>query len=124
MNVIRCTVNNQRCSLNFTDDASEVGKQISAKLWLDQRPTSLGAEDQMQQNIAKCMRQVFRPCRGFSLRSRPPTACAVGCILVPLPRLVHHHSCGCSQSVMTVTLISAMSIDLLWQKCWRQETLV
>jgi hypothetical protein len=66
MNVISHAVDDQRCSLNFTDDASEVGKQTSAKIWLDQRPPPLGAEDQMQQNIAGCMRQVFRPCRGFS----------------------------------------------------------
>ena len=29
----------------------------------------------------------FRPCRGFSIRSYLPTACAVGCILSPLSRL-------------------------------------
>jgi hypothetical protein len=62
MNVVSCTVDDQRCSLNFADDASEVGKQISSKIWLDQRTPPSGAEDQMQQNIAGCMRQAsFAP---------------------------------------------------------------
>jgi hypothetical protein len=72
----------------------------------------LGAEDQMQQNIAGCMRQAsFAPARGFSLRCYPPTACAVGCILAPLSRLPHHHTDEGKQAVTTVTSIV---VDLLW----------
>src|SRR5579872_4789705 len=112
MNVVSCTVDDQRGCPNFTDDASEVGKQISAKIWLDQGTPPLGAEDQMQQNIAGCMRQAsFAPARGFSLRCYPPTACAVGCILAPLSRLSHHHADEGEQAVTTVTSIVA---DLLW----------
>jgi hypothetical protein len=112
MNVISCTVDDQRCSPNFTDDASEVGKQIRSKIWLDQGTPSLGAEDQMQQNIAGCMGQAsFAPARGFSLRCYPPTACAVGCILAPLSRLPHHHTDEGEQAVTTVTSIV---VDLLW----------
>src|SRR5579862_866347 len=48
--------------MDFADDASEVGKQIRAKIWRDQRAPPLGAEDHMQQNIAGCMRQAsFAP---------------------------------------------------------------
>jgi hypothetical protein len=62
MNVVNCAVDDQSRSPNFTDDASEVGKQIASKTWLDQRTASSGAEDQMQQNIAGCMRQAsFAP---------------------------------------------------------------
>jgi hypothetical protein len=62
MNVISCTVDDQGCSPNFTDDASEVGKQIRPKIWLDQGTPSLGAENKMQQNVTRCMRQAsFAP---------------------------------------------------------------
>ena len=62
MNVISCAVDDQCGCMDFADDASEVGKQISAKIWLDQRTPPLGAEDQMQQNIAGRMRQAsFAP---------------------------------------------------------------
>ena len=62
MNVISGTVDDQRRSASFTDDAPEVGKEISAEIWLDQRTPALGAEDQMQQNIAGCMGQAsFAP---------------------------------------------------------------
>ena len=45
MNVISCAVDDQRRSPNFTDDASEVGKQIGAQFRLDQRTASLSAEN-------------------------------------------------------------------------------
>ena len=62
MNVVSCTVDDQCSCMNFADDASEVGKQISSKIRLDQRTPPLGAEDQMQQNIAGCVRQAsFAP---------------------------------------------------------------
>src|SRR5580704_8299518 len=62
MNVISCAVDDQCSCMNFADDASEVGKQISAKIRLDQRTPPSGAEDQMQQNIAGCVRQAsFAP---------------------------------------------------------------
>ena len=77
MNVVNCAVDDQRCSPNFTDDASEVGKQISSKIWLDQRTPPSGAEDQMQQNIAGCMRQAsFAPAGAspFVFESHPRLA--------------------------------------------------
>ena len=62
MNVISRAVDDQCGGMDFADDSSEVGKQISSKIWLDQRTPPSGAEDQMQQNIAGCMRQAsFAP---------------------------------------------------------------
>jgi len=62
MNMIGGAVNDQRRSLHFADDASEVSKQIFTKLWLNHGTPPLGAEDQMQQNIARSMRQApFAP---------------------------------------------------------------
>ena len=121
MNVISCAVADQCGCVDFADDASEVGKQISAKIWLNQRAPPSGAEDQMQQNIAGCMRQAsFAPAGGFSFRCYPPTACAVGCILAPLSRLPHHHTDEGEQAVTTVTSIVA---DLLRCDMPRVKTL-
>jgi len=112
MSVISCAVDDQCGCLHFADDAPEVGKQISSKIWLDQRAPPLGAENQMQQNVAGGMRQAsFDPAGASPLFFRFPTACAVGCILAPLSRLSHHHSCEGSQAVTSVTLIV---VDLLW----------
>jgi len=62
MNVISRAVDDQCGCMNFADDASEVGKQIVTKLWLNQGTPPLGAEDHMQQNIARSMGQApFAP---------------------------------------------------------------
>ena len=62
MNVISCAVDDQCGCLHFADDASEVGKQIRAELSFNERTPSLGAENQMQQDVARCMRQAsFAP---------------------------------------------------------------
>jgi len=42
MNVIGGAVSDQRRSLHLADDASQVGKQMVAERWLDQRASSSG----------------------------------------------------------------------------------
>ncbi len=84
MNVIRGAVDDQCGSAHFADNASEVGEQIVAELWLDKRKPALCAENYMQKDVGRCMRQSLSPPLGLSLRGSRPTACAVGCILAPL----------------------------------------
>ncbi len=84
MNVIRGAVDDQCGSAHFADNASEVGEQIVAELWLDKRKPALCAEYYMQKDVGRCMRQSLSPPLGLSLRGSRPTACAVGCILAPL----------------------------------------
>jgi hypothetical protein len=61
VNVIGGAVDDQGGSAHFADDASEIGKQIWAELRLDQRTPALCAENHMQQNVGRCMRQSLSP---------------------------------------------------------------
>ena len=54
-------VDDQGGSAYFADDASEVVKQILAELWLDEWTPALCAENHMQQNVGRCMRQNLSP---------------------------------------------------------------
>ena len=84
MNVIRGAVDDQCGSAHFADNASEVGEQIVAELWLDKRKPALCAENYMQTGCWQMYEaESFAPL-GLSLRGSRPTACAVGCILAPL----------------------------------------
>ncbi len=84
MNVIGGTVDDHCRSLYFSDDASKISKQIIAELRLNQRTPPLSAGDQMQQNVAGCVRQAsFAPAGAAPFVLSHP-ACAVGCILAPL----------------------------------------
>jgi hypothetical protein len=53
------------------------------KRWFDQWTAVFGAEDQVEEDIAGCMRHFLSPLRGLVV-GRLPTACAVGCILALL----------------------------------------
>jgi len=90
--VIACAADDEGCPLHLAHDASKVGKQIGAEFGLDQRPSPLCGKNEMQQDIAGCMRHKFlAPLRGSVIFSRIlPTACAVGCILAPLRRLRYY----------------------------------
>jgi hypothetical protein len=61
VNVIGGAVDDKCGSAHFADDASEVGKQIVAELWLDERTPALCAENHMQQDVGRCMRQSLSP---------------------------------------------------------------
>src|SRR2546423_6221768 len=61
MNVIRGAVDDHCGSAHFADNASEVGEQIVAEFWLDKREPALCAENYMQQDVGRCMRQSLSP---------------------------------------------------------------
>ena len=92
--------------MDFADDGSEVGKQISAKIWLDQRAPPLGAEDHMQQNIAGCMRQaILLPLPGLLPSLSPTHGLRRGLHSCAALRLPHHHTDEGEQAVTSVTSI-------------------
>src|SRR5258705_5561247 len=70
--------------MQFADDPSQVGEKVGTNVRTYQREAGLGAEDQVEDNIAKRMRQFLSPLRGLPPFIRLPTACAVGCNLAPL----------------------------------------
>src|ERR1700733_3748504 len=45
VDVVDGAVNDQRCSVHFADDASEIGKQVGSKIEFDQRASTLRRED-------------------------------------------------------------------------------
>jgi hypothetical protein len=85
MDVIGSAINDECRATQFADNAPEVGKEIVADFGSDGGTASLGAEDYVDDEIGRGVRQVFfRPFGAGSFFSVPlPTACAVGCILAP-----------------------------------------
>jgi hypothetical protein len=65
MNMVGRAVDDERGSAHFPNDASEIGEQVVAKVGFDQRPTSLGAENEMQKDISGRMRHALSPLRGL-----------------------------------------------------------
>src|SRR5439155_14281452 len=64
MNVIDGAVDDNGRAAHFTDDAAEIGEEVGADFGFDQRPTVLGAKDQMDHNVSAGLSQgFFRPVR-------------------------------------------------------------
>src|SRR5208283_1492911 len=81
-------IDDERGATNFANDAAEVGEQIGANFRSDERLAILGAEDQVEDEIAGGMGQVsFAPSELAVFFGCLPTACAVGCILALLSQL-------------------------------------
>jgi hypothetical protein len=57
VNMITRTVDDDRSPLHLADDPSEISKQISPKLRLDQGPSPQRRENKMKQDVSRCMRQ-------------------------------------------------------------------
>ena len=111
MNVISCAVDDQCGCLHFADDASEVSKQVRAELSFNKRTPSLGAENQMQQDVARGMRHTSFAPAGAS-PSRPLShGLRRGLHSYAALRLAHHDTDKGEQAVTTVTSIV---VDLLW----------
>ncbi|MGB9072707.1 MAG: hypothetical protein WCC22_08545, partial [Terriglobales bacterium] len=53
-------------ALHFADDPSEVGEKIGADFGGDQRPAPLGAEDQVDHDIAGRVCQALSPLTGLA----------------------------------------------------------
>jgi len=85
MNVIGGAVDDDRRGLHSADDASQVGEQIVTEPRRNQSPSLLGAEDQVNNDVAGSVCHFsFAPLGLFVLKASLPTACAVGCNLAPL----------------------------------------
>ena len=88
VNVIGGSIDDQRRSLHLPNGSPKIRKQFVPKFRLDDQTSSLRREDEMKQNVARCVRHVsFAPPGLASCLLLSPTACAVGCTLPPLPRL-------------------------------------
>jgi hypothetical protein len=83
MDVIFSAIHDQRGSLHFSDNPTQIGEQVRFETRRDKRLPIFCAEDQVDDDISKCVRQFFRP-SGLACATSLPTACAVGCILAPL----------------------------------------
>jgi hypothetical protein len=85
MHVISRAVNNQRGTAHLANNASEISEEIGADFGSYERLSTLGAEDQVNHEIASGMSQSsFAPSELDISRAPVPTARAVGCILSPL----------------------------------------
>ncbi len=90
VDMIRDAFDDQWRPVHFADDAAEIGEQVVAEFGFDQRPPLRGREDEMQQDVSRCMGHFLTPLPGLAVRLRRlPTPCGVGGILSPLR--------GCSQ---------------------------
>src|SRR5579872_4736974 len=65
MHMIGSPIDDQCCPLHFADDAAKLSKQIGTERSLDQNTPPLGAPNEMQQNVAGCMRQGLSPPLGL-----------------------------------------------------------
>jgi len=83
VNVIGGPVDDESRSTHLANDAAEIGEEVGTEFGFDQRAALVGAEDDVQQDIAAGVRHFFRPFRGLAIY-RIPTACAVGCNIAPL----------------------------------------
>ncbi|MGB9074727.1 MAG: hypothetical protein WCC22_18970 [Terriglobales bacterium] len=59
MDVIGGAIDDERRATQFADNAPEVGKEIVADFGSDEEPASLGAEDYVDDEIGRGVRQVF-----------------------------------------------------------------
>ena len=59
MDVIGGAIDDERRATQFADNAPEVGKEIVADFGSDEGPASLGAEDYVDDEIGRGVRQVF-----------------------------------------------------------------
>jgi len=63
--MIRDAFDDQWRPVHFADDAAEIGEQVVAEFGLDQRPPLRRREDEMQQDVSRCMRHLLTPLRGL-----------------------------------------------------------
>ena len=64
--MIRRSVDDKRGRPHFVNDPTQISEKINRKLRCDQRPPFLGAEDQMNYDVARGLRHYFfRPGRGL-----------------------------------------------------------
>ena len=84
VNMINVTIHDQCSPAHFANNPAKVRKEILPEFGLDQRPSPLGRENQMQQNVSRCMRHSLSPLRGLHPNRLTPTAHTVGCTLPPL----------------------------------------
>ena len=85
MDVIGHAVDDESGASHLTNDSTQVREQIVTDFGGDEGPAILGAEDQVDDEIARSMRQVsFAPSELAASCCYFPTARAVGCILTPL----------------------------------------
>jgi len=65
VNVVGGAVDDERRGMQFADDPSKVGEKVGTNVRTYQREAGFGAEDQVEDNIAKRMRQFLSPLRGL-----------------------------------------------------------
>lgn len=64
VNVVRCAVDDECGPIHFAHDAAEIGVEVVAEFGFDQRAAGVGAEDEMQKDVARCVRHGLSPLRG------------------------------------------------------------
>jgi hypothetical protein len=72
MNVITRPIDNQSDPIHLTNNPAKIRKQLFAKLGVNQRPAPVRREDEMQQHVARCMRQASFVAPGRSSCSHRP----------------------------------------------------
>ena len=70
MHVIAGAVNDQGCAAQFPDDAAQIREKSGTNVWTDQRLAQLGAEDQVNNDIAAGLRHFSFALSGLAAFSR------------------------------------------------------
>ena len=74
MNVIGGPVDDESRSTHLANDAAEIGEEVGTEFGFDQRAALVGAEDDVQQDIAAGVRHFFAPSGAWPFTAYPRLA--------------------------------------------------